>query len=496
MKKYFPVLLILSLIKLGIHLIGNQNYGFHRDELLHLSTSEHLAWGYFEFPPFIAFVGKMAHFVFGYSLSGIRLFSTLAGIGILVTCCLIAKELGGKRNAVLLAGVAVLAFVPFYRNHLLFQPVAFDQFFWTLACYFLIRYFNTKEARYLMYLGIAFGIGLMNKYTILVWGFGIFVGLLFYDNGKLFRNKWFYVSGIISFLIFSPNIIWQWQHDFPILLHMQKLKESQLDGNGTFDFAIEQLEHPFTFIVSLIGLSAYFIDCDLKKYRTFGIAVVVTFATMWLLQSKAYYFFAVYPILFAAGAVKIEKLFKKIPRWNYVVACVLFFPMLPFLPFAIPIFPIEDFVDYAAAKKQKDGRIELTSDYADMFGWEEQVKLVDSLYRLLPLNDKENCIIWAENYGEAGAIQILGKKYDLPNPVSRHGSFWSWGTSKTSGIVCISIGNEKQLVERTFQEVKLVKIIKHKYAIDEENNIPVYLCRKPKIGLKKKWPSLEKFVYE
>ena len=64
MKKYYPIIAILALIKLSIHFIGNQNYGFHRDELLHLSTSEYLDWGYFEFPPFIAFIGKIAHFLF------------------------------------------------------------------------------------------------------------------------------------------------------------------------------------------------------------------------------------------------------------------------------------------------------------------------------------------------------------------------------------------------------------------------------------------------
>ena len=273
---------------------------------------------------------------------------------------------------------------------MLFQPVAFDQFFWTLGFYFLIKYFNTKEIRYLIFLGITFGIGLMNKYTILVWGFGVFIGLMFYDKGKLFKNKWFYISGIISFLIFLPNIIWQVNHDFPLILHLKKLKESQLDANGTFDFVIEQIKHPFTFTISLIGLVAYFLDTNLKKYKTFGVATLVIFGTLWIMESKAYYFFAIYPILFAAGAVKIEKLLENKPKWIYVVAAVLLLPALPFLPLAIPILPITDYVEYADSKKLQDGRVELTSDYADMFGWEEQVKLVDSLYQSLPLKEKEN----------------------------------------------------------------------------------------------------------
>ena len=496
MKKYLPVITILVLIKLCIHLIGNRNYGFHRDELLHLSVSEHLNWGYFEFPPFIAFIGKIAHFMFGFSLSGIRFLSTLAGVGILIICCLIARELGGKLKAVLLAGVSILAFVPFYRNHMLFQPVAFDQFFWTLGFYFLIKYFNTKNQKFLILLGVSAGFGLMNKYTILVWGLGVVVGLLFYEKGRLFKYKWFYISGLVTFLIVLPNLIWQINHHFPLLLHLQKLKESQLDENGPFDFVIEQLKNPFTLTISLIGLFAYFFDKDLKKFKTFGIATLVIFVSMWIMQAKGYYFFAVYPILFAAGAVKIEKLLQNKPKWNYAVAAALFFPILPFLPYAIALLPIETYVNYSNLKPEKNGHITLTDDYADMFGWEEQVKLVASLYQSLPAKDKENCVIWAKNYGEAGAIEIIGKKYGLPNPICSNGSFWLWGTVTTSGEVCISIGNEKQAVERVFTDCKLVKIIKHKYAIEEENNIPLYLCHKPKINIKQKWKSLENHVFE
>ena len=496
MKKYLPTILILAFIKFCIHFVGNRNYGFHRDELLHLSVSEHLDWGYFEFPPFIAVVGKIAHFIFGYSISGVRFFSTLAGVAILVICCLIAKELGGKIKAIVLAGVSVLAFVPFYRNHMLFQPVAFDQFFWTLGFYFLIKYFNTKNVKFLVLLGVSAGFGLMNKYTIVVWGLGVVVGLLFYEKGKLFKNKWLYIAGLVMFLIVLPNLIWQFNHHFPVLLHLQKLKESQLDENGPFDFAIEQLKHPFTLTISLIGLFAYFFDKDLKKYKTFGIAALVIFASMWIMQSKAYYFFAIYPILFAAGAVKIEKLLQNKPRWNYAVACVVFLPIIPFLPHAIAVLPIEAYTRYSNLELQKNGRIQLTDDYADMFGWEEQVRLVDSLYQSLPIKDKENCIIWAKNYGEAGAIEIIGKKYLLPNPICSNGSFWLWGTGTTNGEVCVSIGNEKVIVESAYSDCKLVKIVKHKYAIEEENNIPVYLCRKPKINMQQKWKSLEDHVFD
>ena len=495
MKKYLPIILILSIIKLIIQWFGNRNYGFHRDELLHLSVSEHFDWGFMEFPPFIALLGKLSYWFFDYSLLGVRFFPTLAGIGILILCCLIAKELGGKSKAVLLSGICILAFLPFYRNHTLFQPVAFDQFFWTLGFYFIIKFINSQNKKFLILLGITLGLGLMNKYTILVWSFGLFIGLFFYEKGTIYKNKWLYISAFIALIIFLPNIIWQMQNDFPLLKHWQALNENQLNGTNPMDFGLEQLNFPFTLIVSLFGLISLLVWDKLKKYRTIGIATIIIFSTMWLLNSKAYYVFAIYPVLFASGSVVLESLLKKKPILIYVVATIVLIPSIYFIPELTPILPIEKYVEYADLKEE-NGRIELTGDYADMFGWEEQVKLVDSVYKTLTPKEKENCVLWAENYGEAGALKILGKKYNLPNPISRHGSFWQWGFDNKEATVWISLGNEKPSVEYVFENVELVKMITHKYAIGEENGIPLYICRNPKVDIEKWWEDYEEHIFD
>ena len=495
MKKYLPIIVILSLVKLLIQWFGNRNYGFHRDELLHLSVSEHLDWGYMEFPPLIGGIGKLSYWFFDYSLLGVRIFPTLAGIGILILCCLIAKEFGGKSKAILLSGICVLAFLPFYRNHTLFQPVAFDQLFWTLGFYFIIKFINAQDKKNLILLGITLGLGLMNKYTILVWAFGLFMGFFFYEKGSIYKNKWLYFSALISLIIFLPNIIWQMQHDFPLLKHLQALNENQLNHINPMAFGLAQLSFPFTLIVSLLGVIALLKWEKLKRYKAIGIAALIIFCTMWLLNSKAYYVFAIYPVLFASGSVKIESLLKKRPSLIYVVAMIILIPSIYFIPKLTPILPIEKYVEYANLKEE-NGRVELTGDYADMFGWEEQVKLVDSVYQSLTVKEKENCILWAENYGEAGALKILGKKYNLPNPISRHGSFWQWGFGEKNARVWISLGNEKPSVEYVFEDVKLVKIIRHKYAIGEENEIPLYICRKPKIDIEKWWKDYEEHVFD
>lgn len=495
MKKITALILVLSLIKLLIQLVGNRNYGFHRDELLHLSVSEHLDWGFMEFPPLIGLLGKISHDLFDYSLVGMRLFPTLAGVAVLVLCCLMAKELGGGFKSVFLAGICILAFLPFYRNHTLFQPVAFDQLFWTLGFYLFLRYINTDRTKFLLYMGITLGVGSMNKYTMLVWAFGLFVGMFFYKRGKLFKNKGLYLSACMALLVFLPNILWQMQHNFPLFGHLRELNRSQLEQRATGSFLWEQLEIAPPFIMFLCGFLALFFSKKLLTYRSVGVASLIIFLSMWVLKAKTYYIFALYPVVFAAGAVWTEDLLRKKPFLTYLTGAFILLPMVYFIPQLTPVMPIEKYVEFYGIETQ-NGRVQLTGDYADMFGWEEQVKLVDSVYRALPPNEQRNCVLWAENYGEAGALKILGKKYHLPNPISRHGSFWTWGYGTEDAEVWISLGNERPSVESVFEEVELVKMITHKYAIDEENGIPLFVCRKPKVDIDQWWKDYEPYIFD
>jgi hypothetical protein len=493
MKKSIVILSILAVVKLIIQLLGNRNYGFHRDELLHLSVSEHLDWGYMEFPPLIAWVGRLSYWLFDYSLMGTRLFPTLAGVLLLILCGFMARVFSKHTYALLLAGLCCLAFVPFYRNHTLFQPVAFDQLFWTLGFYLMVLFLKTEDKKYLLLTGLVLGLGLLTKYTILVWALGIFTGLLFHKRGKHLKNPWLYAAGLLAFFIFLPNVLWQLEHNLPALRHLEALKEAQLSETHPLAFGLAQLESPFTLLISLAGV--YFL-LKSEKFRPIGISAVVIFSTLWILQAKPYYVFALYPALFAAGAAQVaNSLAGKQWYWKLGVAVVVLAPSIPFIPYSTPLLNIADFEAYAQLENS-DGRIQLTGDYADMFGWEEQVALVDSVYQSLSAEERKNCVIWAENYGEAGAVKILGKKYGLPNPISRHGSFWTWGYGNDTAAVWISLGNETPSVEHVFEEVELVKMIYHKYAIGEENGIPLYLCRKPKRNIDQWWRDYEPHIFD
>ncbi len=540
-EPWFLALLIISIAKLVIHLYANGNYGFHRDELLHLAVSEHLDWGYMEFPPLIALIGRIEQFLFGGSLLSIRLFPALVGVSLVWIAGLMAKEMKGKNLAIILAGVCVFAAHSYYRNHTLFQPVAFDQLFWTLGYYWILRYINTEDKIYLLLMGITAGLGLMNKYSMVFWGAGIAIGFLFYHTasslhpsksplikpcpqagggrlrgdvklnanhllnsiykrGSLYSRKWIWVSAIIAFLIFLPNLLWQYQNNFPVLDHIKTLYNTQLNERSKTDFLISQIfsMNIFAFPVWILGLYFFLFSKKLNQYRIFGVAYLVSGLLLLFFSGKAYYLYAVYPIMFAGGAVALESILKgKYQLIGWGLGLALIYNGLIYMPYGTPFLPIEKFAEYAGLEKNSEGRLEgLTGDYADMFGWEEQVALVDSIYQTLSGEEKKNCIIWAENYGEAGALNYLGRKYNLPKPVCKHGSFWLRGPGSNNGEIAVSIGNEKNAVEFFFEETILIKMIKHPYAIDEENNIPLYLCRKPKITLKEYWPKFEEHIFD
>ena len=483
----------LAAIKAAIQFAGNRNYGFHRDELLHLSVSEHLAWGYPEFPPFISWIGRIADLLFNYSMTGVRLFPTLAGVAILLICCLMAKEMKANRTGIILAGICVLGFLPFYRNHTLFQPVAFDQLFWTLGFYYLIKFANTDKSRYLLITGTILGLGFLNKYTMLVWAFGLFIALALTDQRKVFGSRKIYVAIGLTLVLMMPNIIWQWQNEWPLLRHLSELRDSQLQELNFWAFVRDQLRFPIVLVISLIGIVFLY---QKSRYRFLAIAAVIIFLTMWFLSAKSYYFFACYPLLFAAGSSWIgQQLVDKWKGWPYLIVLGILSASLPFVPHMTPVLSIEQYVNYAGLQEH-DGRIELTGDYADMFGWTEQVFLADSVFATLTPEDQNQCVIWAENYGEAGALKILGKAYDLPNPISRHGSFWGWGFGNPQASVWISVGNEPESVHHVFEEVRLVKTIRHKYAIAEEHGIPIYLCRKPKVDIARWWMDYQPYIFQ
>jgi 4-amino-4-deoxy-L-arabinose transferase-like glycosyltransferase len=174
------ILIYLSLFKLLLHFFTNTNYGLHRDEFLYIDMGNHLAWGYLEVPPNIAIFAKISHFIFGNSIFGYRFFPALTGAALVFVTGLIARELGGKKFALVVASLCVIFSPAFLRVNSLFQPVCFEQLYWTVGAYLLILIIKRKDQRLWVILGLVMGLGLLNKYSILLFALANFAWLAFF----------------------------------------------------------------------------------------------------------------------------------------------------------------------------------------------------------------------------------------------------------------------------------------------------------------------------
>lgn len=483
------IILLLAIISVVLHLVFYKTFEYHRDELLYFSLGTHPAAGYATTPPLIGWLAYTLIRVLGYSLFTVKLIPALFSGGMVYLGAALAKELGGKEYAMILAALSMIIPPLMLRAFFLFQPVFLDIFFWTLTFYYVIRTINTKNDNYLLVLGALAGIGMLNKYLIALLFLGIILLLPFTPHRKVFREKKIYAGLAIAFILFLPNLVWQFTHDLPVIGHMRALNDTQLVHVDRTGFLFEQLLMPFAAILLVVpGLLWLLISKKMKEYRLIGLAALFTIVTLLLLRGKPYYTAGIFPVLIAAGAVFWDQVLKrKIILIGLMIVMLVF--TWPVLPVGLPVYKPGRMIDYFqkleeekgldVGRRWEDGTVHpLPQDYADMLGWEELTRVVKQAYD--SVQDKESAIIYAENYGQAGAISVIGKQYGLPEAVSFHDSYRYWLPRKLEHEITsfIYINNELgEDVEELFSDIVEVGRISNPYA--REYGTRVYLCRKP-----------------
>lgn len=499
----YGILIAFPLLKFFIHLITNiaTPYGFHRDEFLYIALGEHIGWGFLEVPPSIAVFAKITRILCGDSLLAIRLFPALLGAGRMLLTGLIVKELGGKKFAQALACLTLLLSPAYLHIDTLFQPVTFDTFYWTLFAYLSIRYLNSSEPKWLIGLGIAIGFGMLNKYTVLLFVAGLLIGALLTRQRKIFKSKYLYLSMVLGLLIFLPNLIWQIQHDFPLIRHMQELSRHQLVNIRPIYLFIDQLLMNWVgLLVWLPGLFFIFFAKEMKTYRMLGWVYGTIIVLLFALSGKGYYAVGAYPVLLAAGALYLEKIMAT--SWKFYLRPVfmifLIILSLPAIPYGLPIVPVRAMKVYCQKMaddyglegpiRWEDGRRHhLPQDWADMLGWEDLSAAVVKAYHDLSPQDQQRCVIYAENYGEAGSIDFLGEKYNLPKVHSFGSSYFLWSPDSISANkdILIYVNDEIEEISQAFGSVQQVGSITNEEA--REAGLPILLCREPKVSIDVLW---------
>jgi hypothetical protein len=496
----------LAFITLCVYLVTNLlgGYDYFRDEFYYIACTDHLAWGYVDHPPLSIFILWINRMLLGDSIFALRLLPAMAGAVLVYITGLLVREFGGGKVAQLPACLAV-AFAPIYLIVNSFYSMnTFEPLFWMSAAYIIIRIIRTGNQRLWLLFGAIAGLGLQNKHSMLFFGFAIVVGLLLTNQRKQFRSKWFWYGGLIAIILFLPNLLWQVTHDWAILEFMRNAQQWKIAALSPWEFIAFQVlfQQPFVVPLWLGGILALFFLEDLKKYRLFGVAFIALLVLFIVQRGKPYYLSPIFPIVISAGAVAVEQFVnRKNWRWlsnAYVV--LLIFGGLVLLPLALPVLPVETYIRYAHAlrlqqpKLERHGDIEMPQVFADRFGWREMVAEVAAIYDSLPPDEKAVAGIYAQNYGEAGAIDFYGGQYQLPKAISGHNNYWYWGTRGYSGKIMIIVGGRAENHRKVYDSVVQVTTHRNAYAMPYENNLPIYICKKPKIPLTDIWIRVKHYI--
>ncbi|MGB6431052.1 MAG: glycosyltransferase family 39 protein, partial [Candidatus Acidiferrales bacterium] len=201
---------VLGGVALLVEMLTNGRYGYFRDELYYLAASDHLAFGYVDFAPLIAWLAHASRFVFGDSLHAIRLLPALAFAAEVVLTGFITRELGGRRWAVLLACVSVLAAPVILANGGRLSMNPLEPLFWMGCVYFLLLAMNRQQPKRLLWCGVLLGFGLENKHSTIFFLGALVAGLLATSERRLFSSKWFWIAAAIAFLVAVPNVAWEY----------------------------------------------------------------------------------------------------------------------------------------------------------------------------------------------------------------------------------------------------------------------------------------------
>lgn len=476
--------LVLAIIKLIATVASSGAYGFHRDELYYLACARHLALGYVDFPPVTPLLAWIDTAVLGTSLVGLRLIPALSGVAIILLTGRITRELGGPPFVQFLAALATLMAPMVLGANTVFETVTFDQLAWLILLFLMVRLLTAESPRLWPAIGLAIGVGLMTKYTILALVLGLGCGILLTPQRAWLRTRGPWLAALIALAVLAPNLVWQIQHGWPSLSYLHTHHANIAQDTSHLAFFAEQIAYtgPLALPLALLGLYSLFAR---RRYRVLGWACIIVELSLALAGGKSYYAGPIYPLLFAAGSVQlVHAVSGRRAIWMRSGAtCAILLGGLVLLPLSLPVLSANAMV--------RSGIWKVRTDYADEVGWPELVAAVARVYDQVPVPERASTAIFTGNYGEAGAIDLYGSRYGLPHALSGHLTYWYWKPAHVDARTLVAVGMSRSDLAPLYRDVRLVGVIRNTLGLhNEEWGTPIYLCHGPKVSLDRAWPSL------
>jgi 4-amino-4-deoxy-L-arabinose transferase-like glycosyltransferase len=495
--------LAAALIAFALHAIGNPHYGFFRDELYFIVCGRHPQWGYADQPvlaPFLAAASQL----FGPSLVLLRAVPAFfAAAGVCVTC-LLAAEFGGAEFAQLLAAVCVF-FAPILMDFgMKVSPDMVGLWLWPLAALYVIRLARGGNPRWWFAVGTVAGLAIQGKYTVIFFLVSLLAGLLMTRTRAILRTRWLVVGSLVCALIALPSFIWQAQHGLPHFEILRHVQHGAAVNVGPLTYLLQQVVLTGVLLAGIwmIGLIWLFRQPGLR-FLACGFLVLMTL--MIALHAKHYYPADVYPYLFAAGAVAIERWTRRQRLVRIALTAAAVSMGLIMTPLVMPVLPETQMVRYTnwllASLRLKHQTLavdtvrqrDLANDWAAMHGWPELAATVARVYWSLPEADRRQTVIATENFGEAAAVDFLGQSYGLPRAISGHNQYYLWGTHGFSGNVTICVGGDCGASAHLFDRCELAATFTAPWVQPDEDGLPIAVCRGIRRPLSEIWPAMKRY---
>jgi hypothetical protein len=490
----------LTLACLALHVMANGHYGFFRDELYFIVCGGRPDWGYVDQPAVVPILAYWAHELSGDFLLVFRLLPMLVMAASVAATAEFARMLGGDRFAQTLAGLCVLFAPIFLLEGTLFFTDMFQPLTWLGLAWVLLRLEQTGDERWWLVFGAIAGFSLNTKYLIAFYLAALAISLLFTPRRKSLARPWVYLGVLLALVLMLPNILWQHSHGWPFL----ELGKAGANGKNLAmspgAFFLQQLLQigPLAGVVWLIGLWAGLVGPRYAVVRAFPIAWLILFIIFDVSHGKPYYLAPLYPTLLALGAVRIAQWVAD-ARPRAVLMSAVALAGLVIAPLTLPILPVETFVRYQRAigftpsvgERLTQGL--LPQYFADMFGWPEMARKVADIYWSLPARERAKAVFYGENYGEAAAIDVFGRRFGLPPAISGHNNYFLWGPHGHDGSVMIIVGGSPKHYADVFRRFAVAGRTAAPYAMPYEADTPIYVLRGLKPPLPKLWPEVKKY---
>jgi len=379
---------------------------------------------------------------------------------------------------------------------MLFLYSSFDYVWWVLTAYLMIRLLKSDDPRWWLAVGAAIGLGMLTKYTLAYLVAGIVVGVLLTRVRWQLRSPWLWAGAGLALLIVLPNLIWQIRHDLVWLEFVRAIHARDVRIGRTEGYLIEQL-FLATNVVTIpwwaAGLYGYLSGQVGRRYRLMAALFLVPFALFLVTQGRPYYLAAAYPMLLAGGAVVAERW---LASWSEahsraarrVMWAAFALSGVVFAAVAWPVAPINSAV--------WDVVSEINGELKEQVGWPELVETVAGIYAALPLEEQAHTAILTGNYGEAGAINLYGPAYGLPEAISGVNSYWDRGYGDPAPQTVIVLGMGSSRPATFFRSCQVAARVSNPYGVmnEESRDHPVILlCREPRGPWPELWPRLRSF---